>query len=87
MTPHYPSLVSSAPGTLFVLAGGFPPPGPTSPALPIRSPARINILIPAGKGHGVVFGSGSVWSELLERAGGAGFRRRAMIGARRRSTT
>jgi hypothetical protein len=48
---------------------------------------RISILIPLGKGHGVVFGRGNDVSEGAARGGGGGFRRRAMMGARRRSTT
>ena len=69
------------------------PPGINAPPSPSLAPPPllvceflINILIPAGKGHDVVFGSGNVVSEFVARAGGGGFRRRSRMGERRRST-
>lgn len=49
--------------------------------------ARISIRMPAGSGHGVVLGSGNNESSEFVGMLGGGFRRRARIGARRRSTT
>lgn len=81
----HPSRSAKPPGIL-------PPPslslGPTLPPPSLLiCELRISILIPLGKGHGVVFGRGKGVSEGVVRGGGGGFRRRAMMGARRRSMT
>lgn len=59
---------------------------PAPPASLIRLLARINILIPAGRGHGVVLGRGSTGSALVGREGG-GCRKCLMMAINWKSTT
>lgn len=84
MASHHSRSVNP-PGILPPLEPSLEPTVPP-PSLLVCEP-RINILIPLGKCHGVVFGRGKDVSEVAARGGGGGFRRRAMIGAIRRSIT
>ena len=49
--------------------------------------ARISILIPAGRGHGVVLGRGSTGSTLVDREGGGGCRKCFIMAINWKSTT
>ena len=60
---------------------------PAPPTSLICLLARISILIPAGRGHGVVLGRGSTGSITVDREGGGGCRKCLMMAVNRRSTT